>query len=42
MQKIDELRGKIKEQPENWEREIFQFASSLAHRLAEEIFKEKG
>lgn len=40
MSKIDELREKIKEQPERWEQEIFQFACSLACKLAEQIFRE--
>jgi len=40
MQNIEQLRKKIKEQPENWELEVFHFACRLACKLAEEIFKE--
>ena len=40
MQNIEQLRKKIKEEPENWEREIFQFACRLACELAERIFRE--
>jgi len=40
MENIEELRKKIKEQPENWELEVFHFACRLACKLAEEIFKE--
>jgi len=39
MRNIEELQ-KIKEQPENWEREVFQFARSLACRLTESMKKE--
>ena len=40
MENIEELRKKIKEEPENWELEVFHFACRLACKLAEEIMKE--
>lgn len=40
MEKIKELKEKIKEKPQGWEEEIFRFACNLACELAEEMFRE--
>jgi len=40
MQNIEQLRKKIKEEPENCERELFQFVCRLAFKLAERISRE--
>ena len=40
MEKVTELREKLKEDPEYWEEKIFSFACDLARSLAKEILEE--
>jgi len=40
IKKVSAGEEKMKQEPENWERDIFEFACSLACKLAERIFRE--
>lgn len=39
MEKIEEIKEKIKKDPQNWEKAIFQFACSLACEMAKEMLE---
>ena len=40
MERVEELKKKLKERMEHWEEETFRFACDLASRLAREIIEE--